>query len=102
VTYELEGPDVYQGMNPAFVRQVWAKRRKAEGKKRYYPPTVWTEEQKALVGEWLLAGHSSGKIAAKLGKTPASICGLVHSTPELKAIGFRTVYAEKLRRRPTP
>jgi hypothetical protein len=65
MTYELEGPDVYQGMNPSFVRQVWAKRRKAEGKKRYYPPTTWTEEAKARVGELMLAGLSSQPSSAK-------------------------------------
>jgi hypothetical protein len=104
VTYELEGPDVYQGMNPAFVRRVWAKRREKAGIRRVPAgcgrPTKWTPGQIEEIAEMLRGGLTSGQIAGKFGVTVGSISGVVHRTPELKAIGFRTGWAEKLRRGP--
>jgi len=96
VTFELdEAPDIYRGMNPQFVRQVWQKRRAQAPR----PSQKWTPELKALVGEMMKAGKSSGEIARKFGVTSNSIAGLVHSSPELREIGFRTAYAEKMRER---
>ena len=95
----------YCGMNPAFVRSVWAKRRtegyKAERRKRGGPST-WTEEDKMRVAEMMKAGLTTGQIGAKMGKTANSISGIVHSTPWLKAIGFQSVYAKPRSTEPAP
>lgn len=101
MTYELEGPDIYRGMNPSFVRRVWAKRREAAGI-HHNPgagrPTSWTQAQIDEVAGMMRAGLSSGQIARKLGLTVGCISGVVHRTPELKAIGFQSPYAQRLRK----
>lgn len=89
----------YGGMNPSFVRQVWAKRRKEEGKaapKRGRQP-AWTEEDRARLADLLRAGLTYGQIAAKMGKTSSSISGAVHTFPELRAIGPQSAYAKRVR-----
>ena len=98
--HEFEGPDIYRGMNPAFVRRVWAKRREAEGRPRpNHPgrPACWSQSDIDAVAEMLHAGLSSGQIAQKLGVTVGSVSGAVHRIPELKAIGFQTSWAKKFR-----
>lgn len=99
-THDFGGPDIYRGMNPAFVRKVWAKRRGTEGRPRpNHPgrPNIWSQSGIDEVAKMLRDGLSSGQIALKLGVTVGSISGLVHRNPELKAIGFRTAHAEKFR-----
>lgn len=93
----------YRGMNPSFVRRVWTKRRQEAGKvSRPHPgkpgaPPKWTDEEKARVAEMLKAGRSSGQIAKAMRKTIGSISGIVHKDPELRAIGFQSSYAKRLR-----
>jgi transposase-like protein len=106
VTFESEAPDIYHGMNPSFVRQVWAKRRREAGSRvqrksgnRPGAPPKWTAEQKASIAQMMVDGLSAGRIAKKFGTTPNAIYGLIHGSPELKAIGLQTSYAKKLRER---
>lgn len=94
----------YNGMNPSFVRRVWAKRRAAEGgrPRPNHPGRVasWTPADIEEVATLLRSGLSSGQIAQKLGVTVGSVSGLVHRNPELKAIGFQTTFAKRLRSAP--
>jgi len=85
----------YRGLNPAFVRQVWEKRRSEAPK----PASRWTPERKAEVARMMAAGLSTGQIAKAFNVTRSAIAGLVHNSPELREIGFQTAYAEKMRGR---
>jgi predicted transcriptional regulator len=85
----------YRGFNPAFVRQVWERRRAQAHEPR--PNKTWTPERLALVVELLKAGKSYGQIAIRLGVTPSAISGKVNGTPELRAIGPQSEQGQKQR-----
>lgn len=99
MSYESEAPDIYRGMNPAFVRRVWAKRRGGAPRPRKSPspPIKWSPSDIEEIAGMLTAGMSSGQIANRFSVTKNSISGLVSRAPELKVIGFQTSYAKKLR-----
>lgn len=83
--YVVEAESRYRGLNPAFVRRVWAKRRKEQPVPR--PRGVkWTPEAKARIAEMMLRGCSYGQIARVFGCTSDAIGGVVHASKELKAL----------------
>lgn len=73
----------YRGMNPAFVRKVWAARR--EQKPRRDSVSMWTPERKALLLEYIQAGLSQGRMALKFKTTRNAIAGAIRHDPVLRA-----------------
>lgn len=73
----------YRGMNPKFVRQVWAKRRREAGVPMY-PEKVWTAEKKAQLLEYINAGLTQGQMGKKFGCSREAIAGVIRHDQMLR------------------
>lgn len=78
----------YRGFNPAFVRQVWEKRRARRKRSPYVPGQIWTPEKKERIEDMLRRGLSSNQIGQVFGVSGDGIRGVVRHDPKLRAIGF--------------
>lgn len=75
----------FRGMNPAFVRKVWAKRRAARPAVER-DPRFWNAERIAEVAQMLRDGASYRQIARVYNRSDKTIGRLIWERPELSAV----------------
>ncbi|WP_192258634.1 hypothetical protein [Mesorhizobium caraganae] len=82
--------DDFHVFNPSFVRSVWRKRRKAEGRKPPPPRTRhngWTPDELAAVAEGVRKNMTRQQIARSIGRTKNAVTGVIHRNPQLARAG---------------
>lgn len=78
-------PDEFHVFNPSFVRSVWRKRRKAEGRKPPPPRAnynCWTPADLAAVAEGVRKNMTRQQIARSVGRTKNAVTGVIHRNPQ--------------------
>ena len=85
--------DDFHVFNPSFVRSVWRKRRRAEGRKPPPPRTdhnCWTPDELAAVADGVRKNMTRQQIALSIGRTKNAVTGVIHRNPQLIAAAIRT------------